>query len=928
MAVATEPAAVMSVDPSVDAPSHSPERLVRNIGLLGIGQLATWALTLAWTLVVPRLLGPTGVSLIVMAWFASGIMVGIAGLGSRVWLVKEIAGDRTRAAHLLSVSLTLRLLLLLPCTGVTALYIAIGGFHGAQVVVLSLSVGLTAFLLITEVMQAGLQAVEHMGYLASSDVLNKGGLTVGGIPLALAGFGAAWLVGLQVLITAAVTGLNVRWARRFHVDLRLTLHGASSFLRESLPYWAYMGFGTFYLWVDSAMLAVMAPPAVVGWYGVPTRIFQTTIFLPAILSTAWLPRLSAAFVRSPGDLEATARAPFRVITVSSLPIAVGLALVAGPLVEHLYGAAFAPSIPILQILAITLIPMFVNIAVGNVLVASNRQIIWTWVMVAAASFNPAVNFFLIRFFQHHDGNGAIGAAWTLLLTEGLMSLYGIWLIRRIVVPELARLGRALLATLAMAVAVYVVRRYGIVVQIASGGIAFAVAAYFLRVASSEELAEIADKLPGARAAERIVATMQAKISVRLAPRDARSSAIPSLNGIRAVAVAMVFAAHVGLPVGTLGPFGVTLFFFLSGYLITTLLRIEFSRRGTISLRAFYGRRALRLFPPLYIVLALASTATLLGAFAGQSLRLPSVLQQVFYLTNYQVLQTGWVGGGRAPGTADLWSLAVEEHFYLLFPLLYLFLSRKLPSARRQIMVIGGLCLAVLAWRCVLIYGLHSSFDRTYAATDTRIDSILFGCMLAIAGNPVLDRNTWTVGRERILRLVLLPLGIVALLVTFTVGAPGFTGTFQYTVQGLALVPLFVVAVRFPTWGVMRVLNLRVVAFIGVLSYSIYLVHSTIIYAVHERLSAPHLVKGGVSLALTLLAALIIYAVIEKPTSALRKRLSRATVRPEMATDVAPAAAAWAPQPWHTGGDDSPDRSLGAPWVQPAEPSAAPAAGGL
>jgi len=157
--------------------------------------------------------------------------------------------------------------------------------------------------------------------------------------------------------------------------------------------------------------------------------------------------------------------------------------------------------------------------------------------------------------------------------------------------------------------------------------------------------------------------------------------IPSLDGIRALSFSIVFAAHAGLERWVPGFFGLSVFFFLSGYLITTLLRVEWERSGTLDLRQFYLRRALRILPPFYVVLAGASALTLLGALGG-ALQPRAVLMQALHLSNYEIVRSGW-WQGRAPGTWVLWSLAVEEHFYLVFPLLYLVLRRHFPSGRHQ-----------------------------------------------------------------------------------------------------------------------------------------------------------------------------------------------------------------------------------------------------
>jgi peptidoglycan/LPS O-acetylase OafA/YrhL len=356
----------------------------------------------------------------------------------------------------------------------------------------------------------------------------------------------------------------------------------------------------------------------------------------------------------------------------------------------------------------------------------------------------------------------------------------------------------------------------------------------------------------------------------------RPFVIPSLDGIRALAVTSVFAGHAGIT-NSPAPLGVTVFFFLSGFLITTLLRMEFEKTGTISFRAFYLRRALRLFPPLYLVLTIACVLSLVGFFGAVHLRGTAVAAQFFYLSNYQILQSGWDGpwSGRPPGTGDLWSLAVEEHFYLLFPLLYLGLRRYLPSPRRQLLVLAAICAVVLAWRLILIYALHSSYDRAIIGSDTRIDSILFGCMLGIWGNPVLDREPAARGARSLAIPLLAVLGAITIYLTLKLTDAGIMATAMYTIQGIALVPLFIAAVRFHKWGPFRLLNLRPVRFLGTLSYSMYIVQQIVITGLHDRIQAPHVVKGIAYLAVTLLIATGIHYFVERPVAGLRRRLNRA-----------------------------------------------------
>jgi O-antigen/teichoic acid export membrane protein len=500
---------VRRLAPAIDSTSAQPPatpvltngasgRLARNISLLGAAQLLTWILTLAWTLFVPRMIGPSGMGLIVMALAASGILVGMAGLGSRPMLVKEIAADPARAPQLLGTAFIVRAVLILPCIGLTFVYVHLGGFNRAQAVALYLGVGLAAFTLLAEVIQAGLQGIERMEYLAAGEVLNKGLQALIAIPMAMLGFAATSLIGLQVAVAALLTGLNLAWARRFRIEWSLRPDRVRSFVVGSLAYWAYAVFFTFYLWVDATLLSLMTPQQVVGWYGVPTRIFQTLMFVPAILSTAWLPRLAAAYSRGPEDLKVAARTPLELVSVLSLPIAAGVVLVARPMTLLLYGPAYEASIPVLQILAVTCIPMYLNIIVNQVLTASNRQMVWTRAMILASVVNPAMNLLLISYFQHHRGNGAIGAAVSMFGTEVLIVGMGIWVIRRFIDPGMLwRLGRAMLATAGMIGVTLLAARFGLVAQIAAGAVSFALLGVLLRVISRAEFAELS-RLGGRR----------------------------------------------------------------------------------------------------------------------------------------------------------------------------------------------------------------------------------------------------------------------------------------------------------------------------------------------------------------------------------------------------------------------------------------------
>jgi peptidoglycan/LPS O-acetylase OafA/YrhL len=347
--------------------------------------------------------------------------------------------------------------------------------------------------------------------------------------------------------------------------------------------------------------------------------------------------------------------------------------------------------------------------------------------------------------------------------------------------------------------------------------------------------------------------------------------IPSLDGLRAISFLIVFVAHAGLTLIP-GAFGVTVFFFLSGYLITTLLRLEHSASGAVSLRDFYLRRALRILPPFYLVLALSAVLASAGLLPGAALQWRPMLALAGHFTNYWAVAFGM--DGQPAGTGVYWSLAVEEHFYLVFPFLFILLQRFLPGRWRiQAAVLLGLCAAVLAWRSHLVFSLGVSVARTFFATDTRVDSILFGCALALGANPMLDRPRLP---EELLFRLFLPLGAALLGVSFAIRAPWFRETLRYSLQGVGLAPVFIVAMRAPRWGPFGLLNLPLVKRVGVLSYSLYLVHQVVLFSVEKQLGGSRaLLRGILALAIALALAEGIQRFVERPCARIRRRLAHA-----------------------------------------------------
>ena len=331
--------------------------------------------------------------------------------------------------------------------------------------------------------------------------------------------------------------------------------------------------------------------------------------------------------------------------------------------------------------------------------------------------------------------------------------------------------------------------------------------------------------------------------------------IPSLDGLRAVSIGLVFGAHAGWPDLIPGGLGVTVFFVLSGYLITTLLRLQWERTRSLDLRGFYLRRAFRILPLSYLVLTVVLIGNLAGVLGSGEVHLWPTVAQYLQATNLYAVFVH--EQPMMDGTGVYWSLSIEEHFYLVLPVALLAMSRAGWDRRRQARSMLVLCAVVLAWRFVLVYAMHAPIDRTYYGTDTRLDSLLLGCVAALVANPVLDRDIVHEARTRLAA----HLGLVTIVATLLVRDDGFRETLRYTIQSVAIVAIVRWVVYAPRTWMSRPLNTRPAIWLGQLSYGFYLVHHMVVFEASAHLGG-RLPAAAVALAVSILLAWGLHRVVD------------------------------------------------------------------
>jgi peptidoglycan/LPS O-acetylase OafA/YrhL len=344
----------------------------------------------------------------------------------------------------------------------------------------------------------------------------------------------------------------------------------------------------------------------------------------------------------------------------------------------------------------------------------------------------------------------------------------------------------------------------------------------------------------------------------------------AIDGIRALAVLAVLFYHAGFDWAGGGFLGVDVFFVLSGFLITGILLGEWQRTGTIGLLGFYRRRARRLLPALFLLL-LVVVGFVAIVIPGELARLRGdVLAALTYVTNWFLIvnqQSYFQALGRPSLLQHLWSLAIEEQYYVVWPLALLVLAR-LTSGRTALLfgVVAAGAVASTAWMWIL-YQPFEDPSRVYYGTDTRAASLLIGSALAIAWPAITRRATGGVVERRVVDVV--AFAALAGLAFLAVNADP-AGDFLYQ-GGFAIVAIIaaalIAAVTHPSSRIGRaVLGHPILSWLGLRSYAIYLWHWPIFMVTRAQLDVPidELPLFALRLGLTLLAADLSFRFVENP----------------------------------------------------------------
>ena len=345
--------------------------------------------------------------------------------------------------------------------------------------------------------------------------------------------------------------------------------------------------------------------------------------------------------------------------------------------------------------------------------------------------------------------------------------------------------------------------------------------------------------------------------------------VPGLDGVRALAVVPVISLHLGhyfenwKAVFSGGFLGVDLFFVLSGYLITSILIREFGKRGTIRLSKFYIRRALRLFPAI-IALVMAHFVYAYFSNMPMDTEIRTLSSILFYYSNFQIAY----GGVFATDLGHMWSLAVEEQFYLVWPVLLILLGPLINRPRVLAWVVAGTICLVIFWRAWLWSERSGDWYwlTLYPRTDLRADSLLMGALFAIIVLPERAIKRWLplVGSLGLLAVLIALVFITAKNASFL-----FYGGLTLFAFASGLV-IFSVAKLEGWWSIL--FDNILARGIGRVSYGLYIWHMPIFAATARYTqSYPLVLQITIALSALLLVTLFSWFCIEKPFLRLKPR---------------------------------------------------------
>lgn len=472
--------------------SNGGNSIAKNASYLLVSQLITWGLTLGVTVILPRMLGPANLGKLHLSeslWVMGLIAI---GFGSEFLITREIARKPARTNEIFGTNIVMRLFFYGLTFGIILLYANIANYSEEIISLIVIAGVATFFTGLNLFAQAANEGLERMEYNSLGVISSKTVYTVFAITAVLLGYGVMVVAWVGVVAMAVNSIVVYRGLNKIH-PLRLTFSWTEAvwMVKNSASFLGTSIFATAYHAIDIIIMSLLINDEVqLGWYTVADRLFGTTMFIPSIFITAIYPVLSRMFAENRDSLSQIITRAFNLLLVVSIPIGMGLMVIATPIVILLYGPEYHGAGAVLAIIGLVLIFTYQNTLLGRFMMSIDRQNTWTAVMAVGTLATIPLDLLLVPWTFETFGNGAMGGALAYVVTEGGMMIAAFFLIPK------GYLGRqnlnvavkALAAGLLMMGAVWFVKDQFIAIPILVGMAVYPALILLFRTLPTEDLA--------------------------------------------------------------------------------------------------------------------------------------------------------------------------------------------------------------------------------------------------------------------------------------------------------------------------------------------------------------------------------------------------------------------------------------------------------
>lgn len=467
------------------------ERVASNAVFLFVSQIITGALSLVTLVLLPRAYGAAGIGAYHLAASLWAIAALLIGFGTDVVITREIARNKDRLPELVSVGLFLRLIFHFAGFVAVVIFATLAGYASETVqIILVFGVANLVFQ-IGHIFSAALYGLEDIKVIAVASIVTEVAVALGVLIVIVAGQSIVVAASISVL-AGFVRTLFLFWALRIratlYFDLKLAL--IPWLLREGASILVNRLLRNLYVQADVIIISLFVNETVVGWYSVADVAFGALLTVPNIIGTALFPTMARLFAHEPERLPSVARRALNFVLLFSIPMGLGIVIVAYTLVLMIAGDEFVNSVPVLAGFGIVAIFTSINIFLSQLLIAMDMQKRLSVLLVIAIALTVPIDLILIPWTHKAWGNGALGGVIAYLLTEAVITVGAFWAMPKGMFTKQNAFYalRVMIAGCAMLLLTRPFRDVFVLIPVIIGILAYLLMAYILKLITREDIA--------------------------------------------------------------------------------------------------------------------------------------------------------------------------------------------------------------------------------------------------------------------------------------------------------------------------------------------------------------------------------------------------------------------------------------------------------